>query len=171
MGEQGVLCPKRAHALGRSTWRLPLPEHWRHGARRLRSTMTKPTSPATETLPTDSVAAASATAMPKTSIRQRLERLFADFGTVAIVTYFVIFFGTWAGFLAAITFGVEIEGVAAGAGSIGAAWLATKVTQPLRIGATLLLTPIVARVWHRMRPRASRVVAVSDPGRARRDGQ
>jgi|GEM_PF-6865321 len=27
-----------------------------------------------------------------------------------------------------------------------AAWLATKVTQPLRIGATFVLTPLVARL-------------------------
>lgn len=121
---------------------------------------------ASDTLDGDQVGPVAATtvAVPeKMTVRRRLERLFADYGTVAIVTYFVIFFTTWGGFAAAITFGINVDGAAAGAGTIGAAWLATKVTQPLRIGATVLLTPVAARVWHRVRPRPSRVVAVSEP--------
>jgi hypothetical protein len=98
----------------------------------------------------------------KSRIRERLEGLIAEYGVVAIITYFTIFFGTWTGFAMAIRFGVDVEGVAAGAGTIGAAYVATKLTQPLRIGATLVATPIVARVWHRFRPPAAKVVAVSE---------
>lgn len=100
---------------------------------------------------------------PRSSVRRRLEQLFADYGAMAIVTYFGIFFLTWAGFAGAIVMGVDVEGAAAGVGTIGAAWLATKVTQPLRIGATVVLTPVAARAWHRIRPRPVRVVAVSQP--------
>jgi hypothetical protein len=128
--------------------------------------MTKPPiSPVSDALQPEPIVATSATTagVAKSSIRQRLERLFADYGPVAVVTYFVIFFGTWGGFAAALSFGIQMEGVAAGAGTIGAAWLATKVTQPLRIGATIVATPFAARLWHRLRPRPSRVVAASDP--------
>lgn len=106
---------------------------------------------------------------PKSSVRQRLERLFADYGSIAIATYFGIFFMTWGGFASAIALGIDVDGAAVGAGTIGAAWLATKVTQPVRIGATVLLTPLVARAWHRVRPRPARVVAVSEPTQSRED--
>ena len=42
-------------------------------------------------------------------------------------------------------------------GQLPAAYIATKLTQPLRIAATLALTPVVARVYERMRPSAARV--------------
>lgn len=81
----------------------------------------------------------------------KLQALFAEYGAIAVGTYLSIFALTLAGFSAAIGFGFEVEGMAAGAGTFGAAYLATKLTQPLRIGATLLMTPVVAGVWHRFR--------------------
>ena len=95
-------------------------------------------------------------------LKGRFERLIEEYGKVAITTYLVLWVGTMAFFYVAITLGFEIEGMAAGAGGLGAAWLAAKVTQPLRIGATLLLTPLVARVWHRFRPTTPRVVAADE---------
>lgn len=67
-----------------------------------------------------------------------------EYGPVALGTYLTIFGLTWAGFATALSMGVHVESAAGGAGLAGASWLATKVTQPLRIGATALLTPIVA---------------------------
>jgi hypothetical protein len=128
-----------------------------------------PVRPPSETLEADGVPVDGATGKP--SLRRRLERLFADYGTVAIATYFGIFFCTWGGFASAIALGVHVDGAATGAGTIGAAWLATKVTQPLRIGATLVLTPVAARVWHRLRPRPAQVLAVSEPPPDPRDHQ
>jgi hypothetical protein len=61
----------------------------------------------------------------------------------------VIFATTIAGFAFAIGSGFQVEGAAATAGTWGAAYLATKLTQPIRIGATLALTPLVARVVRR----------------------
>ncbi len=89
----------------------------------------------------------------------------AEYGAVAIVTYLVIFASTWAGFALLIGLGWSVEGSAAGAGVLFAAWVATKATQLVRIGATVVLTPIVARAWHRIRPPETRVLA-SDEGRA-----
>lgn len=87
------------------------------------------------------------------NLKSRYQKLIEDFGTVAIVTYFTIFFGTWFCFYAAIRLGFDVEGAAAGTGKIVSAYVATKLTQPLRIGATLLLTPPIAVAFRRLRPR------------------
>jgi hypothetical protein len=84
---------------------------------------------------------------------QKLKDHFAEFGTIAIIVYFTIFFATWAGFAIAISQGIEAEGVASDSGVLFGAWVATKATQPLRILATLGVTPFVAAIWHRVRGR------------------
>ena len=50
----------------------------------------------------------------------------------------------------AIRFGWRPSSAAGTMGTWAAAYIATKLTQPIRIGATLLLTPIVARVLHKL---------------------
>jgi hypothetical protein len=51
-------------------------------------------------------------------------------------------------------------------GSFTAAYIATKLTQPLRIAATLALTPLVARAYERLRPSArTRAAAGEEPAR------
>lgn len=79
----------------------------------------------------------------------KLEAVVAEYGMIAFIVYFTIFGLTITGFAMAINAGVEVDSVAGTTGVWGAAWLATKLTQPLRIGATLLLTPLVAAAWHR----------------------
>jgi len=86
-------------------------------------------------------------------LKDRYQGLIEEFGTVAIATYFAIFFATLFGFYVAINLGVEVQGATAGAGKLVSAYVATKLTQPLRIGATLVLTPPVAAVLRRVRPR------------------
>ena len=81
--------------------------------------------------------------------RQRLKDLLAEYGRLALFTYLVLFALVLAGFAAAIHWGVRAESTAGKAGLWGAAWLATKVTQPLRILATIALTPLVAQVLKR----------------------
>ena len=86
---------------------------------------------------------------------ERIKALFAEYGRVALVTYFGLFGLVFAGFGLAIPMGVHVAGAAGQAGVLGAAYVATKLTQPLRIAATLALTPLVARVIDRFRkPRA-----------------
>jgi hypothetical protein len=85
-------------------------------------------------------------AAAKPPLRQRLTALLEEYGKLALVIYFTIFAVVFAGFIIAIAAGVEVESAAGGAGLVGAAWLGTKVTQPLRILATLALTPIVGRL-------------------------
>ena len=84
---------------------------------------------------------------------QRLKDLFAQYGRLAVVTYFVLFALTFAGFAAAISAGVEVESTSGSAGLLGAAYLATKLSQPLRILGTLLLTPLLAAGLQRIRAR------------------
>jgi hypothetical protein len=76
---------------------------------------------------------------------EKLKALLAEYGRVAIWTYFAIFALVLPGFALAITNGFQVESAKGGAGVLGAAWLATKATQPLRIAATLALTPLIAR--------------------------
>ena len=83
----------------------------------------------------------------KPSLTERLKLLLAEYGRVAIILYFTIFFLVLAGFAIAISAGFDVEGAGETTGLIGAAWLATKVTQPIRIIVTLALTPLVARGW------------------------
>ncbi len=81
--------------------------------------------------------------------KERLKALLSEYGSVAIGTYFVIFGLVLAAFAVAISLGVEVEGATAQAGVLGAAYVATKLVQPLRIAATLALTPLVAKVLRR----------------------
>lgn len=104
----------------------------------------------------------SATPSPKPSLKQRFEALVAEYGKFVLPLYFGIFFLTWTGFAFAIQSGFEVEGAAAGAGTWGAAYLATKLTQPVRIGATLVLTPLVARLFGHRKKAPPAETAVPD---------
>ena len=95
-------------------------------------------------------------------MRKTFKELLAEYGVVAVVVYFTIFFAVWIGARAAIQRGVDLRaletrvglsenGFVASIGAWGAAYLFTKLLQPVRIGVTLLLTPFVARLYERMR--------------------
>lgn len=85
--------------------------------------------------------------------KERLEEHLREYGAIALVVYLTIWLTVWAGFTIAIATGLDVDSDAGGAGMlgiVGAAWLPTKLTQPLRIGATFVVTPIVAGIWHRI---------------------
>jgi hypothetical protein len=77
--------------------------------------------------------------------------LLEEYGRVAIYTYLVIWLTTWAGFAVAISFGLSIESAQGNVGLLGASWVATKLTQPLRIAGTLAVTPLVAALVKKLR--------------------
>ena len=81
--------------------------------------------------------------------RAKLERLLAEYGPVALAVYFTIFLLVLAGAWTAIHLGWRPESASGSVGALTAAYLATKVTQPLRIAATLALTPLVAHLHRR----------------------
>ena len=79
-------------------------------------------------------------------MKARLEALLEEYGKVALFTYFAIFVLVFAGFAIAISLGVQVESASGTAGTLGAAYVATKLTQPIRIIATVALTPVLARL-------------------------
>ena len=86
---------------------------------------------------------------PKPSLKERFQRLLAESGRVVLFVYFGIFALVFAGFAIAIRTGMHVESTTGEMGTIGAAYVATKLTQPLRILATLVITPIVAKLMER----------------------
>ena len=95
-------------------------------------------------------------------MRKTFKELLAEYGTVAVVVYFTIFFGVWVGAWAAIQRGVDLRALAgrvglspngtlANLGAWSAAYIFTKLLQPVRIGVTVLLTPLVVRLYERLR--------------------
>jgi hypothetical protein len=82
--------------------------------------------------------------------KEKLKALLAEYGRVAVGTYLAVLLLVFAGFALAIAWGVEVESAQGSTGVLGAAYVATKLTQPIRIVATLVLTPIVARVLRKL---------------------
>lgn len=83
-------------------------------------------------------------------MRKTVKHVLTEYGAVAVVVYFAIFFAVLGGFWVAIRAGWRPTSAAGSAGAFAAAYIATKVTQPLRIAATLFLTPLVAKAYERI---------------------
>ncbi len=98
--------------------------------------------------------------IPTTSlVRKTVQHLLAEYGSVALVVYFAIFFGVLFAFWAAFRFGWSPESVGGQVGTLTAAYLATKVTQPLRIAATIAVTPIVVAGMARVRKKSGAIAS------------
>lgn len=89
-----------------------------------------------------------------TRSKEKWQDLLAEFGQIALATYLGIAVVVFFAFVVAIRSGWQVDSATAGAGTFGAAWIALKLTQPVRIGATVALTPVVAAVVRRVRPEA-----------------
>ena len=105
-------------------------------------------------------------AKPRSVANVRLKSLLSEYGPIALGTYLAIFALVLTSFAVAISMGMEIESATGGVGLFGAAYVATKLTQPFRIAATLVLTPIVARVVRRIAPARRGSATARDPGDA-----
>ena len=84
----------------------------------------------------------------------RSRNLFVEYGVIAIVVHYVIFVLVIVGFWAAMRAGWQPTNAAASVGTWTAAYIATKVTQPLRIVATLAVTPFIAKIYERITGRS-----------------
>lgn len=87
--------------------------------------------------------------------REKLKLLLEEYGRLALWVYLTIWLLVLGGFAIAISAGFKTESAGADAGVFLSAWLATKLTQPLRIAATLALTPVVAaglKKWRKPAP-------------------
>lgn len=87
----------------------------------------------------------------KPSLRQRLSALFDAYGSIAIVTYLALSVLTILAFSIAIWAGLKPSTETGVLGVILAGWVLAKTTVPLRILATLALTPGVAVIVARFR--------------------
>ncbi|HVK85381.1 MAG TPA: hypothetical protein VM513_14785 [Kofleriaceae bacterium] len=103
---------------------------------------------------------------PKRSLKERLSALMSEYGTIAIYTYFALSLAAIAGFSIAFGFGMAPTSATGVLGVIGAGWVAAKVTLPLRILATLALTPLIGALIHR---RARRRASAQRDGDAARE--
>jgi len=92
-------------------------------------------------------------------VKDRLQGLLVEYGSIALWVYFAIFAIVLCGFAFALRFGIKVEGLAGSAGVWLGAYAATKLTQPLRIIATLALTPVVAALIRRRANRQDRKAA------------
>ncbi|HEY4175206.1 MAG TPA: DUF1279 domain-containing protein [Kofleriaceae bacterium] len=88
----------------------------------------------------------------KLPLKKRLKKLYEEYGWVALCTYLGFTAISIAVFAVIIGFGFDSTKTSSGIiGTLIAAWLAAKVTVPLRIIGTLALTPIIGRVIARRR--------------------
>jgi hypothetical protein len=85
----------------------------------------------------------------KPPLKLRLSKLMEKYGRVAVYTYLALSLSAIAGFSIAIGIGVEADSATGVLGVIGAGWVAAKATMPLRILATLGLTPLISGLLER----------------------
>jgi len=84
-------------------------------------------------------------------MRKTLKQVLAEYGAIAVVLYLSIFAVVFVGSYFAIRLGWTPGSAAGNAGAWTAAYIVTKITQPLRIAVTVLLTTFIGRVWERRR--------------------
>lgn len=77
-----------------------------------------------------------------------LRKILAQYGTIAVVIYLVLHTVVLFAFYLAIKMGWTPEGIAGEAGIWTVAYILTKLTQPIRLGLTVLLTPLTARLFN-----------------------
>ena len=82
----------------------------------------------------------------------KMETMLAQYGRIGIIVYFSIFFLTLFGFWTLLTAGVDIRTWSffsnlGDVGPMGLAYAATKLTQPIRIGLTVVCTPLIDRFF------------------------
>lgn len=94
----------------------------------------------------------------------RFRELILEYGIIALIVHYVIFAVVIVGFWFAIRAGWQPTSAAGTAGSWGAAYIAAKITQPLRIIATLAITPFVARLYERLTGRRKSTSAGGSQG-------
>lgn len=88
---------------------------------------------------------------PRLTLRQRLKQQFTEYPRIAIITYLTLSILSIVAFSIAIGIGAQPSSATGTLGVIGAGWVAAKALMPLRILATLALTPMIAAVVGRFK--------------------
>jgi hypothetical protein len=105
----------------------------------------------------------------KPSTTERFKALLAEWGPLFFIVWFGIFGLVLVGFALAIKFGFRVESSAGTWGTWGAAWVATQVVKPVRIAATIVITPALGALLKRFR--RSRSIAPGAPPAAPSDAE
>jgi hypothetical protein len=83
-------------------------------------------------------------------VRKKLNDLIVEYGVIAVVVYLTSTGLVYLGFWLALQFGWRPSGATGNIAFWGTAYIAAKVTQPFRIAGTILVTPLIARVYERV---------------------
>jgi hypothetical protein len=93
-------------------------------------------------------------------MRKTLKDILAEYGAIAVVVYLVLFTVVLVGSYFAIRMGWTPASNAGRAGAWTAAYIVTKISQPLRIGATVVIATFIGRIRDKRRERTSGVAPV-----------
>jgi hypothetical protein len=88
---------------------------------------------------------------PASTKAGRLQQLLVEYGVIGIIVLLSLSALTYAGFAVAFMVGFEVEGAGETTGALGAAAIGWALTKPIRIPLAIVLTPVVAALWHRVR--------------------
>ena len=94
-------------------------------------------------------------------MRDRVKRFLAEYGAAGVAVYLVIHLGVFLGAWAAIEAGWRPRGAAANVGAVMGAYIVTSLTKVPRFAATVVITPLVARLWERVTGRPRRPPAAA----------
>ncbi len=88
-------------------------------------------------------------------MKKTMKEMLSEYGAIAVVVYLALFAVVLIGSFFAIRFGWTSNSAAGTAGIWTAAYIVTKLTQPFRIAATVLLSAFIGRMWERRRKPAN----------------
>jgi hypothetical protein len=83
-------------------------------------------------------------------VRKKLNDLIVEYGVIALVVYLTSTALVYLGFWIALQFGWRPSGATGNIAFWGTAYIAAKVTQPFRIGGTIIITPFLVRLYERV---------------------
>jgi hypothetical protein len=84
-------------------------------------------------------------------MKKTLKEILTEYGAIAVVVYLALFTIVLIGSYFAIRFGWTTKSATGNAGIWAAAYIITKITQPLRIAATVILSAFIGRLWEQRR--------------------
>jgi hypothetical protein len=85
---------------------------------------------------------------------RKFRNLLVEYGVTALVVHYVIFALVIVGFWTAIRLGWQPTSAVGSVGTWTAAYIMTKIVQPLRIVATIAVTPFIAKIYERVTGRS-----------------
>lgn len=83
-------------------------------------------------------------------MREKLNNLIVEYGVIGLVVYLTSTALVYLGFWIALQFGWRPSGATGNIAFWGTAYVAAKVTQPFRIAGTIIVTPLLARLYERV---------------------